>query len=113
MSATVLYCFEANGTCTEKTSKVQNAWRGAMAIWRILEKKYLPQYRPDYIPDFVPDDMIETWLGYKFSRTMVMDQEAMKDIWGLFDLEKTSLVDKIVLGTTFDYVLVREYSDRN
>ena len=36
-----------------------------------------------------------------------MDQEASKDIWNLFDREDVDVIDRIVLGTTFDHVMVK------
>ena len=108
MSETIIYGFGIDGACTEEAACIPNAFRGAISIWKLLEKKYLPVYRPCYVPESVPDDEIEAFLGYPSSRIFSMsDEAAMKDIWNLFMAENVSETDKIVLGTTFDDVLVR------
>lgn len=108
MSYTEIVCFKNNGDA-ESCTDIKNSWRGAMAIWNILEKKYLPQYRPSYIPKDIPDSMLEAYCGYKPSRcSAMMDRDAMKEIWNLFDKNNVSKVDRIVLGTTFDKMLVKK-----
>ena len=94
MSYTEIYGFDKNGDAYYYDS-VKNAWRGGMAIWQYLEKKYLPPYYSKYAH-------IET------SRCFSMDSEAMKDIWQLANNERVSEIDKICLLTTFDNVLVRK-----
>lgn len=107
MSTVIIYGFNQEGVCSYE-AEVHNAWRGAIAVWKALEKKYLPQYRPRYVPASVPDDEVEAWLGYSASRlSSISDPDAMKDVWNLFEAENVSGADKIVLGTTLDNVLVR------
>lgn len=77
-----------------------------MAIWLILEEKYLPPYRPSYVPSSVPDSEIEHYCGYKPSRCTSFNQTAMKEIWNLVDDERLSECEKIVLASTFDNVIV-------
>ena len=108
MSTTVIHGFGMDGICTGDITEASNAWRGAIAVWKLLEKKYLPPYRPMFVPDYVKDDEIEEYLGHESSRLYAFsDSGAMKDIWDLIENGKVSLTDKIVLGTTLDYVLVR------
>lgn len=107
MSSTVIYTFTADGFCSGEMAEVRNAWRGAMAVWRTLEKKYLPPYRPCYVPKDISDDMLESYCGYVPTRLSAIDQEASKDIWNLFDREDVDMIDRIVLGTTFDHVMVK------
>ena len=47
MSYTEIYGFDKKGDAYYYNS-VKNAWRGGMAIWQYLEKKYLPPYYSKY-----------------------------------------------------------------
>ena len=71
--------------------EAKNAHRGAMAVWRILEEKYLPSY-----PLPVWWDSID---GNYYSRTSVFDLKgnAMKEIWDLVKDDKLTQNEKIVL----------------
>ena len=79
MSYTEIYAVNKNGD-VEEYEDIQNAWRGAMAVWNILEERYLPPFRPSFLPDFVPDEKIEEHLGYKPRRCIGIDKEAMKEM---------------------------------
>ena len=111
MSYTEIYAVNKNGD-VEEYEDIQNAWRGAMAVWNILEERYLPPFRPSFLPDFVPDEKIEEHLGYKPRRCIGIDKEAMKEamkeIWKLASNENVSEVDTIILCTTFDDVIVKK-----
>ena len=107
MSKTVIHGFGMDGICTSKIAEANNAWRGAVMVWQILESKYLPKYRPRYVPASVPDDEIEEYLGYKPTRLSSSNVGAMSAVWHLLIADGVSITDKIVLGTTFDNVLVR------
>ena len=102
MSFTEIYGFGRDGN-VGLFGEVVNAWRGAMAIWVILEKRYLePLPMPLWMS---PTDYKKN--GY--SRTHQMPNgkdDPLKQIWDLFEDGKVSRVDKIVLGTTFDKVIV-------
>jgi hypothetical protein len=102
MSYTELFQFGKTGEA-EELGDVQNAWRGAHAVWRLLETKYLsPLPRPIWMS---PEDYEKN--GY--SRTSVpplREVNALKEIWDLWKNENVSRIDKIVLGTTFDNVIV-------
>lgn len=109
MSTTEIYGFDKAGNAYS-LGETKNSWRGGMAIWGILEKKYLPPYLPSYAPAGITSvDEFEHRLGWKPSRTTsMMNENAMKEIWGLADSEKVSITDKIVLFTTFDKCLVKK-----
>ena len=105
MSYTEIFVFRKDGNAGG-LEDVKNSWRGAMAIWRILEKKYL---------DPLPRPMWMTLENYKelgYSRTCqppsYIDSKSspQKPIWDLWNDENVSRVDKIALGTTFDKVVV-------
>ena len=110
MSYTEIFAFNKDGLCCEEYA-IKNAWSGAMAVWGILEEKYLPPYRPRYVPDGMSMQEFEQRFGFKPSRlsfTSVSEKEnPMYEIWKLFENKSVSLDDRIVLGTTFDNVLVR------
>lgn len=110
MSYTEIFAFNKAGLCCEEYA-IKNAFRGAMAVWSIMEEKYLPTYRPRYVPDSMTMEEFEQRFGYKPSRlsiTSVSEKEnPMNEIWELFDNKSVSLDDRIVLGTTLDNVLVR------
>lgn len=96
MSYTEIYKFGKSGD-VEMIDETKNAWRGAMAIWGIMESKYLPKY----IPTWAMGDT-----SREYSRTSDFAGNGLKDVWALFNDEKVSLSDKIVLGSTFDKVIV-------
>ncbi len=115
MSYTEIYGFDKDGNAYLQ-AEIHNSWRGAMAIWGILEERYLPSYIPDYIkhanwysPEMSFDDVVVR-NGYKPSRLMssLGKDDPTQEIWDLADSEKVSVTDKIVLFTTFDKVLVKK-----
>lgn len=86
MSYTEIYGFRQDGQC-EWCSEVRNAWRGAMAVWQDLEKRYLP---PTYT-----------------SRLFSISGDGQGDLWNLFYDQRLPEVERIAMGTTLDNVLVR------
>ena len=102
MSYTELFYFNKKGEAN-KLSTHQNAWRGAMAVWKLMEDKYLPPYIPDWARA-IGDP------GQTYSRTASMfgDDMAIKEIWQLADKDDVSMEDKIVLCTTFDKAIVKK-----
>lgn len=94
MSYTEIYKFKQNGD-SEFLDETKNAFRGAMAIWEFIEKKYLPKFAPLWA-------MGDT--SKEYSR--ITDLFGVKEIWGVYDSDKISEIDKIVLGSTFDGVIV-------
>ena len=110
MSYTEIFTFNKDGLCCKEYA-IKNAWSGAMAVWDILEEKYLPPYRPRYVPDGMSMQEFEQRFGFKPSRLSISfaaeKENPATEIWKLFENETVSLNDKIVLGTTLDYVLVR------
>ena len=95
MSYTEIYKFGKDGSAGQ-VGETRNAFRGAMSIWGILEEKYLPPHKTAW-----------SMPGEKVSRVAdMMNRNAMKEIWGLIDNPDISEVDKIVLASTFDNVIV-------
>lgn len=107
MSRTEMVAFKQNGEAV-LYQEIQNAWRGAMAIWRQLEEKYLPPYRPPYVPAHIPLEKVEAYIGFKPSRFGMGDEEGVREVWNLYERDDVSITDKIVLGTTFDRALVKK-----
>lgn len=95
MSFTEIYAFDKAGNAS-LYGETRNAWRGAMAVWKTIEDKYLPPYRLH---------------GTTISRTVVgglgKDNPAMQ-IWELADSLKLPIDERIVLHTTFDRCLVKK-----
>jgi len=96
MSCTEIYKFNSRGKA-EGIGETRNAWRGAHAIWTILEDKYLMPYFPSW-----------GTFGEKYNRTSagMGNPLLMKEIWDLADDDRVSNIDKIVLGSTFDNAVV-------
>ena len=114
MSSTEIFCFNKDGLCCQEYA-IKNAWRGAMAVWGIMEEKYLPPYRPSYVPVEMSMQEFEQRFGFKprrlsatlFATEAVKKENPAEEIWELFEDKTIVLDDRIVLGTTFDWVLVR------
>ena len=83
MSYTEIFKFDKDGN-SESVADIKNSYRGAMAVWNILGKKYC---------------------GHGAS---IFDISAMKRIWNLADDKRVSLDERIVLCTTFDKCLIRK-----
>ncbi len=95
MSYTEIYKFNSRGKA-EHIGETNNSWLGAAAVWGILEDKYLEPYFPSWGE-----------IGEKYSRlSMMFRPELMQEIWDLDKNDKVSDVDKIVLLSTFDNVVV-------
>ena len=100
MSYSEIYKFGKNGEASF-LGEVKNSWCGAAMVWRILENKYLP-------PLPKPDWMNETdYKEHGYSRTSPsFDVNSMKPIRNLWKDGSVSRIDKIVLRTTFDNIVV-------
>ena len=116
MSCTEIYVFKKDGN-GEFYGETRNAWRGGMAVWTEMEKRYLQPYIPDYVKrcnwyyDGMDYSNIARILGYEPSRCTTLplsNDDPMNEIWGLYDSDKVSDADKIVLATTFDGCLVKK-----
>lgn len=85
MSCTEIVVFKECGNA-EYYSEAKNAWRGAMAVWNTVNKKYL-----------------------NGSANIFFDANP---IWDLFKDKNVSRIDRIVLGSTFDKALINKESLR-
>jgi hypothetical protein len=100
MSYTEIYAFGKNGKVVDSRD-IRNAWRGAMAVWRILEKKYLPSLQKPIWAGI--NDKEDYW-----SRTSDFTGHGLKEIWSLADDKRLIKNEKIVLLSTFDKVLIKK-----
>lgn len=98
MSYTEIYKFRKDGN-VEEFAEVKNAWRGAMAVWNTLDEKYLPKYIPDWAKLMGEENKV-------YHRSSDFTGNALKEVWGLSLKENVSKIDKIVLRSTFDNVIV-------
>lgn len=112
MSYMTLYGFDTAGNIHE-IATFDNSWRFAPTIWGKLEAVYLPPHIPAYIkelPWYHEGITIEAIRGHHISLSRVLcmcEENAMKQIWDLFDDPKVSREHRILLGSTFDYAVVR------
>ena len=98
MSYTEITFFAKNGK-PKFDVDIRNAWRGAMAIWNILEDRYLPPFIPEWAKHM---GMVKD-RHYRMSSSEMADKRAVWDIW---KLPQCSDTDRIVMGSTFDWVVV-------
>jgi hypothetical protein len=101
MSTTEIYGITKNSAF--ELGETRNSHRGAMAIWIYVEDKYLPPYVPGWAIRLNRQDG-------KYSRTVQSfgdNENSIEEIWQLRNSEKISPIDNIVLGSTFDNVLVK------
>ena len=85
MSYTEIYGFDRNGDAYP-CAKVNNAWRGAMAVWRIMEGRHLPPA--------------------PYSR--LMNPIEAKAVWKLCDDKSVPEHERIVMLSTMDKCLVKK-----
>ena len=100
MSYTEIYKFNKDGNA-EAIGETRNAFRGAMAVWESLEKEYLPAFMPEWAKSFPSEP------GKTYSRISSMNQEHMKEIWGIVKHPDIKDTHKIVMNSTFDNVVVK------
>ena len=104
MSYTEIFAFGKDGNA-KRFADVGNSWRGGMAIWGILEDRYLePLPKPSWMND-------EEYKKHGYSRAAIPPLNSgaanpLKSVWDLWTDQRVSRTDKIVLGTTFDHVVV-------
>ena len=94
--------------------EVKNSFRGAMAVWHMLEERHLPPFIPEsvkeyswYQPEMTPEEMQER-AGYHFSRILCSSEKGLKAIWDLADNPEITFHERIVLFTTLDDCLVKK-----
>ncbi len=105
MSCTEIFAFGKDGTILGGWD-VKNSWRGAMAVWTTLEKKYLPSLsKPLWV--MPGDEERDYWSRTTMGMFNPEDPNGMKAIWDLYrDGSPLTRDELIVLGSTFDYALV-------
>lgn len=96
MSSTEIYIFKKDGEA-EFAFDVRNSFRGAMAIWKYLEEKYLPSLESLY---GWPKDQY-------LSRTLSSAGGDMQEVWDLANNTEIPIHERICLATTFDMKAVR------
>lgn len=99
MSATIIFAFGKDGNIKD-SYEISNAFRGAMAVWLELEKRYLPPAIWKFEPEHPTPPNWSRMYGYN-------DDQA-QEVWNLFSNKDVSLNERICLGTTFDNVLVKK-----
>lgn len=103
MSSTEIFKITKHGDVVYH-DETRNAWRGAMAIWGILEKRYLkPLPKPIWMSNEQYNDS-----GYTRSciPSFGKERHPLQDVWDLVKNEEVSRVDKIVLSSTFDFIVI-------
>ena len=103
MSYTEIYSFNKKGE-PDFLGETPNAWRGAMAVWKILEEKHLPSLP---MPDWALGEKREYWSRTTIPHFDDSKPNPMKEIWSLFDGDKLSYSEKVVLGSTFDNIVIK------
>lgn len=83
MSYTEIIMFDKNGN-PHSSGRVQNASQGSYSIWNLLTNKYLNR---------------------NFNN---IDSKQEQETWNLFQDSRLTDTEKIVLGSTFDYVLINK-----
>ena len=116
MSYTEIYAFDLEGNAHE-AGEVHNAFRGGMAVWKIMEKRHLPPFIPNYVkacnwyyPGITAEE-VKRRLGYEPNRATCYEgkgEEPAQAIWDLCDNPEVPLHERIVMYTTFDYCLVKK-----
>ncbi len=105
MSYTEIYIFGEDGAASFYW-EVDNAFRGAMAVWMQIEKKYLPS-----LP--VPDWEFNPTPGKYYSRFAVASftdegRKLLKEVWDLrFKESPLSKNERIVFLSTMDEAIIK------
>jgi len=84
MSHTTIHKITEDGNMSSGI-ELRNAWRGAMFIWTEIGKAHLEEAKTPF------------W-------SALLDSES---VWGLFTDERLSQMERAVLGSTFDKVMVK------
>jgi hypothetical protein len=97
VSQTYLYTVSQKGVVS-KHHEFSNSWRGAMWVWMRLREEYFP------------DHIFHQEYRYDDPRTIEACKWVMKyeDIWSLSDDSRLIKQEKIVLGSTYDNVIVKK-----
>ncbi len=105
MSYTEIYKITQIGNVIQ-AGEVRNAWRGAMAVWGIMEKKYcVPLPKPIWMSLSDYNERGYSRCGGGMSSFGGV-ANPMQDIWDLVNSDSVPELEKIVLASTFDKVIV-------
>lgn len=96
MSYTEIFGFDPEGNAHFE-AEVKNAFRGGMAVWRIMELRHLPPLPPKYGMEC-----------HRYSMPPLGKDNPMKEVWDLADNLDIPVDQRIVLFTTFDNCLVKK-----
>lgn len=113
MSSTEIYAFGKDGYA-HLYGQTKNAWRGCMAIWRLMEERHLPLYIPNWVkcanwykPGMTAQEL-KANIGYAPTRCApYLNDNPMKEIWELQHNKDVPVHERICLYTTFDDILVK------
>lgn len=112
MSCTEIFAFGKDGNAY-LYGTTHNAWRGAVAVWKEMEKRHLPPYAPEYIRlmpwyyNGITPEEVKAKLGYTPSRALAFENEHTEEIWELYKNQDIPENERIVLATTFDFAIVK------
>lgn len=116
MSYTEIYAFNKKGFAYFY-GEIRNAWRGAPAVWREIEKRHLPAYIPSYVkccnwyrPGMTAEEVAKRngFMPTRASSMPTKDENPTAEIWALADDVIIPEHERIVLHTTFDRCLVKK-----
>ena len=83
--------------------ETRNGHRGAMAVWQIVEKRYLPSLdKPYYVKEDYSSRVVASMCSFGD------EKQPIDEIWGLVNNIDICDTDRIVLASTFDNVLVKK-----
>ena len=108
MSYTEIVLFDNDGNACDEGLIFNNSWRGAMAIWRYMEKRYLEPYIPSYVNEDLTYEEYERKYGYTPSRLSSLDEEVLTPLWQTVDNPDIPFNERVCMATTLDWVLVEK-----
>jgi hypothetical protein len=97
VSYTEIYKFNKIGNA-EFIGETQNSHLFHSSVWAIIEEKYLEPFIPEWSKSFP---------SMKKDAYFRSSTEDMYEIWNVFDSKEISDIDRIVLGATFDNMIIK------
>lgn len=96
-----IYKFNLSGE-VDLISEIDDIFNGCFSIWNYFDEKYL---EPIENPYTVKNSLKEK----RFFRSYdLLKQDSLKEIFELFDTDKLTRNEKIILGSTFDRIIVKK-----